>query len=72
MNITLGVVADNYIHSPGNYSDVICKMASKSATSDIACQVCQQQFKAPKLLPCLHSFCKECLDKLVAKGKLRK
>ncbi|KAI8515159.1 hypothetical protein Bbelb_077500 [Branchiostoma belcheri] len=42
-------------------------MAS-NAFSDIAdvCQVCMEDFRQPKMLPCLHTFCQPCLEKLLA------
>ncbi|XP_078589228.1 tripartite motif-containing protein 2-like [Branchiostoma floridae x Branchiostoma japonicum] len=45
-------------------------MASNSI-SDITdeflvCQVCLEDFKQPKMLPCLHTFCQPCLEKLLA------
>ncbi|XP_019646056.1 PREDICTED: tripartite motif-containing protein 3-like [Branchiostoma belcheri] len=45
-------------------------MAS-NAISDIAdeflvCQVCLEDFRQPKMLPCLHTFCQPCLEKLLA------
>ncbi|XP_078684407.1 tripartite motif-containing protein 2-like [Branchiostoma floridae x Branchiostoma belcheri] len=45
-------------------------MAS-NAVSDIAdeflvCQVCLEDFRQPKMLPCLHTFCQPCLEKLLA------
>ncbi|CAH1257092.1 TRIM56 [Branchiostoma lanceolatum] len=27
----------------------------------LECQICLQSFRTPKILPCLHTFCKECL-----------
>ncbi|XP_039507543.1 tripartite motif-containing protein 35-like isoform X2 [Pimephales promelas] len=36
-------------------------MASLSQ-DDISCPVCQEIFKAPVLLSCSHSFCKECIQ----------
>ena len=47
-------------------------MASKSLASglneELTCPICLELFKIPKLLPCLHSFCKECLKELVGKS----
>eukprot|EP00058_Branchiostoma_floridae_P022503 XP_002607993.1 hypothetical protein BRAFLDRAFT_213530 [Branchiostoma floridae] len=45
-------------------------MAS-NAISDITdeflvCQVCLEDFKQPKMLPCLHTFCQSCLERLLA------
>ncbi|XP_019646807.1 PREDICTED: tripartite motif-containing protein 2-like isoform X2 [Branchiostoma belcheri] len=45
-------------------------MAS-NVVSDIAdeflvCQVCLEDFRQPKMLPCLHTFCQPCLEKLLA------
>ncbi|XP_035675221.1 tripartite motif-containing protein 2-like [Branchiostoma floridae] len=44
-------------------------MAS-NAISDITdeflvCQVCLEDFKQPKMLPCLHTFCQPCLERLL-------
>ncbi|KAI8515160.1 hypothetical protein Bbelb_077510 [Branchiostoma belcheri] len=39
----------------------------------LVCQVCLEDFKQPKMLPCLHTFCQPCLEKLLAaepEGKL--
>ena len=33
----------------------------------LRCAVCLAQFKEPKILPCLHTYCKECLAKLLKK-----
>jgi hypothetical protein len=32
------------------------------------CELCLDIYKDPKLLPCHHSFCKECLEELLAKS----
>ncbi|XP_057317711.1 E3 ubiquitin-protein ligase TRIM71-like [Hydractinia symbiolongicarpus] len=29
---------------------------------DLNCSLCEENFKNPKVLPCLHSFCQSCLD----------
>ncbi|XP_066292124.1 tripartite motif-containing protein 2-like [Branchiostoma lanceolatum] len=46
------------------------KMAS-SAFNEITeeflvCQICLEDFKHPKMLPCLHTFCQPCLERLLA------
>ena len=34
---------------------------------NMTCSVCLEEFRDPKLLPCCHTFCTECLDGLVTK-----
>ncbi|XP_078691195.1 E3 ubiquitin-protein ligase TRIM71-like [Branchiostoma floridae x Branchiostoma belcheri] len=37
----------------------------------LVCQICLEDFKQPKVLPCLHTFCQPCLERLLARvGKL--
>ena len=36
-------------------------------TEEITCSVCQQHFRDPKVLPCCHYFCKECVRALASK-----
>ena len=54
------------------YGDKCCNMASKSLAKglnkELTCPICLELFKTPKLLPCLHSFCKECLQDMVGKS----
>ena len=38
----------------------------KELERQLNCSVCLEAFKDPKTLPCLHSFCKGCLDNLLA------
>ncbi|XP_071840354.1 uncharacterized protein [Apostichopus japonicus] len=45
-------------------------MACPSPWKDIAdtffeCSICLDLFKEPKLLPCLHRFCKQCLESII-------
>ena len=35
---------------------------AKQIDAQLECVICQDRYKTPKVLPCLHSFCKECLD----------
>eukprot|EP00058_Branchiostoma_floridae_P012237 XP_002597725.1 hypothetical protein BRAFLDRAFT_217377 [Branchiostoma floridae] len=45
---------------------------SSNALSEITqeffvCQICSEDFKQPKMLPCLHTFCQPCLERLLAR-----
>ncbi|XP_070556583.1 tripartite motif-containing protein 2-like [Ptychodera flava] len=63
-------------HHPLVDSNIIMA-ASKLATSEeildeigedfLTCPVCLEQYKNPKILPCYHTFCQQCLEKLVEK-----
>lgn len=33
------------------------------------CSICLEEFKEPKVLPCLHRFCAECLKRVINKNK---
>lgn len=50
-------------------------MAKASSVSDswlkeLECTICSEQYKEPKVLPCLHSFCKTCLEGLLPREGL--
>ncbi|KAI8519814.1 hypothetical protein Bbelb_030710 [Branchiostoma belcheri] len=45
-------------------------MASATLEESLSCGICLQAFTRPKILPCGHTFCEECLQK-AAKGGLR-
>ncbi|XP_066272095.1 tripartite motif-containing protein 2-like [Branchiostoma lanceolatum] len=47
-------------------------MASKMSTEDfddqfLTCPVCMLHFRDPRILPCLHTFCRECLQERATK-----
>ncbi|XP_072047403.1 uncharacterized protein [Amphiura filiformis] len=43
--------------------------AHSMATEDMpVCVICHDDFHEPKLLPCLHTFCKKCLQQLAQSG----
>ena len=42
----------------------------KRATENLACPVCYQVFRNPKYLPCYHSYCEECLEKMLKQSKI--
>ena len=36
-------------------------------TKDLTCTVCLDKFREPKVLPCCHTFCKGCLERILEK-----
>ena len=38
---------------------------------ELTCPVCSDHFKEPKVLPCLHFYCKTCIAKLIKRAKGR-
>ena len=42
----------------------------KKAQNNLTCPVCYQLFKNPKYLPCYHSYCEECLEKMQVQSKI--
>ncbi|XP_069108357.1 uncharacterized protein [Argopecten irradians] len=38
----------------------------KTAGDQITCTICLEIFEEPKALPCLHTFCRKCIDKYIA------
>ena len=47
--------------------DVIEKGLEK-LEEEITCPVCQEHFRDPKILPCLHYYCKECVRQLARRA----
>ena len=37
----------------------------------LTCTVCLDSFKEPKVLPCCHTFCKSCLERIVEKAEVK-
>ena len=48
--------------SPGRSSE------GEASKKDLTCSVCLDRLKDPKLLPCLHTYCKECLQGILRKS----
>ena len=48
----------------GSFSPIPTQITIKEARDayDLQCQICQINYKNPKVLPCLHSFCHTCLE----------
>ena len=49
------------------------KMATESLAAgvdkELTCAICLCRYSNPKVLPCLHSYCRECLERLVKKAR---
>ena len=43
---------------------------AKRAPENLKCSVCHQLFKKPKYLPCFHSYCEQCLEKMQVRSKI--
>ena len=41
-----------------------CSAALKELDEQLKCSVCLEQYTHPKTLPCLHSYCLECIERL--------
>ena len=44
------------------------RQALRKLDSQLTCAVCLGRYTEPKMLPCLHIYCKKCLDELVQLG----
>ena len=45
----------------------VAEEALKKVAARLECGICHKQYKDPKLLPCFHVFCNQCLERLVQK-----
>ena len=41
--------------------------ASPSVTEELTCSICLELFEEPVLLPCAHTFCRQCLREFCAR-----
>ena len=47
----------------------VAEKALKRVTTQLECSVCLDTYTNAKLLPCFHSFCKKCLERLVVQDR---
>ena len=47
----------------------VAEEALKKITAQLECSICLDTYTNPKLLPCFHTFCKKCLERLVVKDR---
>ena len=45
----------------------VADKALRKVTAQLECSICLETFTDAKLLPCFHTFCKKCLERLVVK-----
>ena len=57
---------DNYVY----YTSTMSAVEVKKAQNNLTCPVCYQLFKNPKYLPCYHSYCEGCLEKMQVQSKI--
>ena len=61
--INLHMIRRTQISEPFNFIMEVQQLF-KNLKKEAECPLCMETIKNPKTLPCLHSFCLECLDKL--------
>ena len=44
-------------------------MSLRKLDDELTCPVCTEHFKEPKVLPCLHYYCKTCIAELIKRAK---
>jgi len=42
----------------------------KKIVNSLSCPICNKLFKKPKFLPCHHSYCEQCLEKMKEASKI--
>ena len=46
-------------------------MATKVTEASLSCSICLRRFQKPRILPCLHSYCEDCLIEYAPSGTER-
>ena len=66
-NVFVGVAAYLVLGCSKLLSNLYAKMAARETTVDPSanCKKCHNHYDDPRMLPCLHSFCKSCVGQLV-------
>src|SRR5687768_9389330 len=59
-------------NSDGKKPSAAATAAATAGLSDafLFCPVCNNEFNTPKVLPCLHSFCYECLESSLSQSEI--
>ena len=70
LDFFLGQFPSSFLAWPLFHStDRMAKASTLAETlaKELQCGFCSQQYKEPRVLPCLHSFCKSCLEEMLSK-----
>ena len=71
----LSICQDNYTDIKLNYAATmagrpkVVEEALRKITAQLECSICLDTLTDAKLLPCFHSFCKKCLERLVVQDR---
>ena len=57
-------------HTDNYYTSTMSAVEIKKAQNNLTCPVCYQLFKNPKYIPCYHSYCEGCLEKMQIQSKI--
>ena len=58
----MAVFIENHANGTGSDDDGLRDIMRGMENDLLKCPVCQEDFNQPKILPCLHSFCFDCLE----------
>ncbi|MCG8623704.1 MAG: hypothetical protein MJE68_17135, partial [Proteobacteria bacterium] len=45
---------------------------AEGVDKELTCSICLSRYNQPKILPCLHSYCKGCLEVMLKKSREEK
>ena len=46
----------------------LLSMSLQKLDDELTCPVCQEHFTEPRVLPCLHYYCKKCIADLITRA----
>ena len=57
-------------HSSDGHTSTMSAAEIKKVQDNLTCPVCYQLFTSPKYLPCYHSYCEGCLEKMQVQSRI--
>ena len=61
----IGSTQETYEMAENTFSDNAAEQVVERLSDQLSCSVCQNEYRTPRVLPCLHVFCEACLKRLV-------